>query len=70
MTLGQATIKCCKNCTKRCIGCHSVCEEYIAEKEALEVKKQLIRKKKQFDKEFDYNATYEYAKGKRILGGR
>ena len=32
MTLGQATIKCCKDCTTRCIGCHSVCKEYIAEK--------------------------------------
>lgn len=25
-------IYCCKDCTKRCVGCHSVCEDYIAQK--------------------------------------
>lgn len=25
-------IYCCKDCTKRCLGCHSTCEGYIAQK--------------------------------------
>lgn len=29
------TIKCCKDCTEREIGCHGWCETYIAEKAKL-----------------------------------
>lgn len=27
-------IECCKDCEKRYVGCHSTCEDYIAEKKA------------------------------------
>lgn len=29
------SFKCCFNCTKRTVGCHSTCEEYKATKEEL-----------------------------------
>ena len=28
----SGTITCCKDCEKRCVGCHSSCEEYNAQK--------------------------------------
>lgn len=39
------SISCCKDCTKdiKCIGCHSVCEEYIAECKENEKKRQWRR---------------------------
>ena len=30
------TIKCCMNCKERSVGCHSVCEKYIAERKELD----------------------------------
>ena len=29
-------IMCCNNCTKRYVGCHSNCKDYILEKEKIE----------------------------------
>lgn len=31
----MATIKCCKDCTERELGCHGWCEKYIAAKNKL-----------------------------------
>lgn len=33
----------CKNCNKRKIGCHSVCKEYIAEKEQIDRRNEIIK---------------------------
>lgn len=41
-------IKCCKDCTDRTVGCHSVCPKYLEEKriheEQLEEKRQRMNK--------------------------
>lgn len=42
----QSKIKTCKNCTKRHIGCHSDCEEYLREKQANDDFNRLVREKK------------------------
>lgn len=33
-------IKCCKDCPDRVVGCHSTCEKYINEKNAVDIQKQ------------------------------
>ena len=40
-------IKCCYKCTKRKIGCHSVCKEYTNEKEKFDEANRLIREEKE-----------------------
>lgn len=35
----MAIIKCCRHCEKRCVGCHSVCKEYLQEKTKWEAQK-------------------------------
>ena len=39
-------VKCCYECTKRTVGCHSTCEEYKAAKEAIAKENELIKKRK------------------------
>lgn len=36
----------CKNCTKRFVGCHATCEEYIKARKKLDEKNEMIRKAK------------------------
>lgn len=43
----------CKNCHKRKLGCHSVCEDYRIFKEALKKRNDTINKKKQQQVEID-----------------
>lgn len=38
---------CCKDCTKRTLGCHSKCEEYLAEK----AKRQELNDKRRKEKD-------------------
>ena len=37
-------IECCYQCDKRKVGCHSICEDYLKEKEEHEKELQLIQK--------------------------
>lgn len=37
-------ITCCHNCTSRKPACHDTCEQYKAEKEDLENRKEFVRK--------------------------
>ena len=39
-------IKCCFQCAKRHIGCHSECPDYIAERKALDEKNALMFKER------------------------
>ena len=39
----------CYNCTKRCVGCHSSCEEYIAYDQANRARLELMRRKRDED---------------------
>ena len=39
----------CRYCEKRYVGCHSSCEDYIAEKKAREAEKAEMRKKRVAD---------------------
>lgn len=56
----------CKNCTNRYIGCHSVCEKYIKEKQQYDLNKAEIRKAKSLNSEYDgYVATQSAIRKKR-----
>lgn len=53
----------CIGCTKRHVGCHSTCEEYIAEsKQRLELKKKINKERK---KDTEANAVMIERKLKR-----
>jgi hypothetical protein len=41
------TIYSCKGCEKRYIGCHSVCEDYLAQKAAHDAMREAERKRKE-----------------------
>jgi len=36
-------IKCCKDCEYRHLGCHAVCEDYLAEKAELDAEREAIK---------------------------
>ena len=56
----MVTIKCCKNCKDRIVGCHSICEKYIKEKEEIErVREQHAR---------DIDSKVIYTKTRRLRG--
>lgn len=42
-------ITCCKDCEKRQIGCHSTCEEYIAQAKRLKKEREIDRQNKLCD---------------------
>ena len=42
-------IQCCKDCTKRAIGCHGRCEKYNSEKD----EHAKLRKKAKLEREYD-----------------
>ena len=44
----------CYNCTKRSVGCHSTCEEYIAFDQANRARTEQIRRKR-----YEDNMMYE-----------
>lgn len=46
----------CYNCTKRSVGCHSTCEEYIAFDQANRARIEQIRRKRYADNMF-YEVT-------------
>ena len=55
--MGNFQIKCCHNCPKRQVGCHSICKIYKEQKRKLEEEK---KKQKEFlekerEKEFPSN---------------
>jgi hypothetical protein len=37
---GMETIKCCKDCSKKQVGCHSSCADYIIEKAFYEAQRE------------------------------
>ena len=41
------TNRCCYGCKERQVGCHSVCERYIAEKEALDSEREKKHKRQE-----------------------
>lgn len=41
----RSSIKCCKDCCERKVGCHATCDKYIREKAEWEKTKAEIRKK-------------------------
>lgn len=45
----MAVIKSCKNCTERCVGCHSYCKKYLSEKAKYEEGKLREKKIKDID---------------------
>ena len=55
----------CKNCTKRTIGCHSTCQEYLAYKQELNKQREEEKKSK------GYSPHYrKYYKTKSINFGK
>ena len=54
------SIKCCKDCVppKRCLRCHSTCEDYLREKAEYEKKKDQRIKKRNEEKDIlEYQRT-------------
>lgn len=60
-------IKCCKDCTKRYIGCHSNCDDYLKEKKAIEEQKRIAKEDKNYIiSQNDFNiSAYSYRRNKR-----
>ena len=49
-------VSCCKDCTERHVGCHSICKRYINQKKEWEKDKESIKKNKNpMIYGFDYN---------------
>lgn len=59
----MANFECCYKCTKRHVGCHSDCEEYLATKKAYDEKKAILDKEKA-----NHNSVvaYEISRASRI----
>lgn len=54
---------CCKDCNKRSIVCHAVCEEYIAEVEMMAVIREDVNKARQLSRqlrEFKQDSYHRY----------
>ena len=52
----------CKACTKRQLGCHSTCEDYIREKEEHDKTKSEIDRKRCADREMFYYSLEQKSK--------
>lgn len=46
--------KCCKDCSKRCVGCHSSCEEYLSFREELDEFNKKVAESKALVRDADY----------------
>ena len=55
-------ILCCKDCTKRQLGCHSTCSDYIREKEEHDKTKSEIDRKRRADREMFYYGLEQKSK--------
>lgn len=61
------TIKCCKNCPRKQMGCHSDCADYIIEKAFYEAEKAERREKMLVQRRLDdqmHNGITKYRKYK------
>lgn len=60
-------IRCCKDCIDRYVGCHTVCEIYINEKQIYEEQKEVERKYKHIEgmlNSFKTEAIDNFRKGR------
>lgn len=52
----MGTIKCCKLCPDRYVGCHAECERYIQEHEQITKERELYKKDMPINNRVDYAA--------------
>ena len=64
----MGTIKCCKDCTKKKIGCHSDCVDYIVEKAFYEAEKAEKYEKMLVQRRFDDQQFHSISKRKKYIG--
>lgn len=64
----MGTIKCCKGCSKRYIGCHSECPEYIGEKAVHDEQKAKNYKEQLIKRRLDDQMFHGIAKRKKYIG--
>lgn len=43
----MSAVKCCKDCTDRYVGCHSVCEKYLSEKKICDEEREAVFKSRE-----------------------
>ncbi len=54
----MSKINCCKDCTKREVGCHAYCSEYLTQKRINDEEREKIRRKMELNNlSNDYLAT-------------
>lgn len=55
-------IECCKDCMKRKVGCHSICDKYIERRKALDEYNATVRKQKELENAFAASSIRSIAK--------
>ena len=63
-------IKCCKDCETRHLGCHAVCEDYLAEKAELDAEREKVFAEKQKLMDSDSCDVRRSIRAKKYLGKR
>lgn len=61
-------IKCCKDCESRHLGCHAVCEDYLAEKAELDAEREKVFAEKQKLMDSDGCDVARSVRAKKYLG--
>lgn len=61
-------IKCCKDCDTRHLGCHAVCEDYLAEKAELDAEREKVFEEKQKLMDSDSCDVRRSIRAKKYLG--
>ena len=64
----MGTIKCCKDCTKKKLGCHSDCGDYIVEKAFYKAEKAEQYEKMLIQRRLDDQRHHGYVKYKKHIG--
>ena len=60
----------CKDCERRCVGCHSDCEDYLRDKQEWEDAKEKYRESKRKDYLINDYKTVSRMKAKKVERGK
>ena len=51
----------CKNCDKRCVGCHGICKAYRRWKRIDSIRKQIVHQRKRVESSLYHDAVWQSA---------